>query len=420
MADKIKPYLEKETLKTKDVYYLKDNDEGICIKAKEEYKNNDKVVHFPWGRDYRSKYPNIKEIEYIGFKGKLPKGVFKNESRGYGFTKVLSPLFYYLDETFKVSKVTISKTGTNVLDKDNYYLKLNSDFLNRLYPVFSNLIDRQKKESRSLVIKSLVHYFPGKINVPNKEYSKNTIYSLLEEWGNFTDDFSELDIKGLLNVIGKLSHGNEFLETSTLIRTKEVIEAHYIEDVIKQYKELLDQKTETKVLEDKWQEFLKIHSWIFSFILSLPVIIHDDQAYVGGKNVSNKGGKITDYLIKNDLTNNVAFVEIKTHRTELVRNTPYRGSNVFPVSVDLTGSINQVLNQRDCFQKEFWTLRGKSKADFQSLNSKCVVLAGMIKELSEEELESFELFRGNSKDVFIITFDELLSRIQRIQELLKQ
>ena len=96
----------------------------------------------------------------------------------------------------------------------------------------------------------------------------------------------------------------------------------------------------------------------------------------------------------------------------------YRGTDVFPISTELTGSINQVLNQRDNFQKEFYALKVKSGGEFEAMNPTCVVIAGSIKDLKDEERESFELFRGNSKDVIIITFDELLLRLEGLHNLM--
>ena len=132
-----------------------------------------------------------------------------------------------------------------------------------------------------------------------------------------------------------------------------------------------------------------------------------------------KNGKVTDYLLRNSLTDNVAFLEIKTHQTKLVSGkVAYRGDDVFRVSGEITGSVSQVLNQRDNFQKEYYSLKGKSDESFETLNSKCVVLIGMIKNLTKKQARSFELFRSNSKDVDIVTFDELLARFENLQSLI--
>lgn len=141
---------------------------------------------------------------------------------------------------------------------------------------------------------------------------------------------------------------------------------------------------------------------------------------MGGRALDNKNGKLNDFFIKNDLSNNVSFLEIKTHLTALVESKAYRGTDVFSATKDLSGAIVQVLNQRDNFQKEFYALKAKSThlGKLETFNSKSVVLIGSLKDLSDGQKSAFELFRSNSKDVEIITFDELQSKIESLQSLI--
>lgn len=179
-------------------------------------------------------------------------------------------------------------------------------------------------------------------------------------------------------------------------------------------------KSDGDSLEKQWQVFLKDNSWIFSSIFAQPVILYQKEAYVGGKTIDNQNGKFNDFLIKNSLSDNVSFLEIKTHKTKLLENTAYRGEDVYSVTKDLSGCIVQVLNQRDNFQKEFYAARGKSKGkgNFETFNSKCVVLIGSTKNLDENQKYSFELFRSNSRDVEILTFDELQTKIESLQKVM--
>ena len=58
--------------------------------------------------------------------------------------------------------------------------------------------------------------------------------------------------------------------------------------------------------------------------------------------------------------------------------------------------------------------------EFETFNSKCIVLIGNLADLDEDQRYSFELSRSNSKDVEIITFDELKAKIESFQELLNE
>uniref|UniRef100_UPI0025C0451D Shedu immune nuclease family protein n=1 Tax=Flavobacterium sp. TaxID=239 RepID=UPI0025C0451D len=187
-----------------------------------------------------------------------------------------------------------------------------------------------------------------------------------------------------------------------------------LSDAVQDYSTLLSSTITIARLEKKWQEYLKINSWIFSSIFAQPIILFKDEAYVGGKDINNTNGKFSDYLMKNKLSDNVTFLEIKTHKTQLLSDKAYRGTDVYSVTEELSGCINQVLNQRDNFQKEYDHLKRKSKENFETINSKCIVIIGQHKSLTEEQKHCFELFRNNCRDVEIITFDELLLKIQNI------
>ena len=60
-----------------------------------------------------------------------------------------------------------------------------------------------------------------------------------------------------------------------------------------------------------------------------------------------------------------------------------------------------------------------SNNQFETFNSKCVVLMGSISDLDIKQLKSFELTRSNSKDVDILTFDELLERFENFKKLMR-
>jgi len=419
--DKKTKYTEKEELKTKTKIWYLDTEVSEEILAIEKFKNKDLEIHYPFGRDYGPKYKNIESIEYIGFGGKIPRGCSNSPSRGLGFTKTLSPIFYDLDTRFKITKVVIKSIAKDKLDKKSKTLTLSASTLDKLFIAFKAHFDQHSQNTKSLTQKELAKVFPKDIKAQKTKYVKNSVYNFLKNNEEHYSDFSELDLSAIMDAVDEASSLADISEVKNMLKTRERIEERYIEDVISEYEQLMEQSSNTKALENKWQKFLKSHTWIFSYVLSLPVILHEDEAYVGGKRVTNTGGKVTDFLIKNDLSKNVAFVELKTHNTAIMSNKAYRGDDVYSPSSDLTGAINQVLNQRDNFQKEFYALKVKSAkssgttaADFISLSSQCVVLAGSIEKLDEAKLDSFELFRGNSKDVLIITFDELLARLKNL------
>ncbi|KAB2872125.1 MAG: DUF4263 domain-containing protein [Bacteroidales bacterium] len=401
-------------------YEFEDSEKKIKIISKEVYPKKNIEIHFPWDYEGAPKYPNIKRFIYEGFDGKLPVGVYKVATFGYGFSNKLQPLGDYLGEEIKIETVKIIKKGKPFLDKSNHEIVITEDVLRSWYDMFQVKIDQQKQERAILAQQLLKVVFPSEIENIELKYVQNSIAEAISTWGNSLNEFSDKDKNSIKEMFDKLSLTPDFLTSQTLLDTKSKIDKKYIEDVIGEFRILMKISTDTDATEKKWQAFLNTHSWIFSYLFSFPIILFQDEAYVGGKNVSNKNGKVTDFLIKNNLTNNVAFIEIKTHKSELVKQgKAYRGNDVYAMSPDLSGAISQVLNQRDNFQKHYSSLKIDSEEDFETFNSKCVVLMGQIKSLDSKQLRPFELIRSNSKDVDIITFDELQSRVENIQKLIE-
>ena len=167
--------------------------------------------------------------------------------------------------------------------------------------------------------------------------------------------------------------------------------------------------------ESYWQSLLAEHAWVFSQLTGSPVVVLRARAYVGGKGVENQGGGEVDFLVRNELTHNVAFVEIKTPGTP-IHSGPYRTSGAFSLHKELSGGVVQVLGYRDRFEKTFNQLRAESEVgNFRSFNPRCVLIAGTARTLEAEEARSFELFRNALTDVQIWTFDEVLARLQGIR-----
>jgi hypothetical protein len=420
MAEPIKEEKEIKRSVTQVIYEFTDSEKEIKVISKEEYLKKDLIIHYPWGFDGKSKYVNIKKFTFEGFKGKLPVGVNKSSGNGYGFNNKLRFIGDFLGKELKIETVKFIKDGKPKLNLTKNEVTFTEANLRLLYDVFVVKIDQQTQERKNLTQQQLQIIFPKEIDDVKYKYIKNSIAEIITTWGSSMAEFSDKDKSAIQNMFDKLSATKDFLSGDILIDTKQKLDAKYIEDVISEYKALMGRTSDSGATEKKWQEYLNKHSWIFSHIFSFPIILFQDEAYVGGKNLSNKDGKLNDFLVKNNLTENVAFIEIKTHKTDLVKKgKAYRGTDVFGLSDDLSGGISQVLNQRDNFQKHYATIKMETEESFETYNSKCVVLMGEIGKLDKKQMKSFELMRSNSKDVEILAFDELLSRIESLQKLIQ-
>lgn len=171
--------------------------------------------------------------------------------------------------------------------------------------------------------------------------------------------------------------------------------------------------------EEFWQrEVFTKYSWILSQLVSKPLMLHEDKAYLGGKTIGDSSGKVVDYVYKNKLTDNIVLVEIKTPTSKLIMKSEYR-ADVYAVDKELSGAISQCLVYKDVLQKEYYSLVRNSKNPFEVFNPKIMLIIGKLEDLNCEQIRSFELYRRELKDVEIITYDEILERLRGLCRSLK-
>lgn len=159
--------------------------------------------------------------------------------------------------------------------------------------------------------------------------------------------------------------------------------------------------------EELWQNIFEENQWILSQIFSCPCTIFEEKAYVGGKGISNVGGNVCDLIYQNNLTQNIALIEIKTPRTPLF-GSQYRGT--YSLSSDMSGAINQILNYKDKLTKEYYANCHNSSKFFEVLTPKCFLVIGKVHGLDKTQIAALENYRNSLTNVTIITFDELIQR----------
>ncbi|WP_369888458.1 Shedu immune nuclease family protein [Bacillus halotolerans] len=168
--------------------------------------------------------------------------------------------------------------------------------------------------------------------------------------------------------------------------------------------------------EEFWQKLFKDNAWVLSQVFASPLLLFDEKAYIGGKGLGNKGGKVVDFIFQNDISKDVALIEIKTPNTKILSGEYRQGA--YSIHSDLTGAIVQVLAYKEQLQREYGSLLLNSESDFKVFNPICVVIAGKLDELDKTRLQSFELYRKEMKNILIITFDELFKKVSLLLQLL--
>jgi hypothetical protein len=87
--------------------------------------------------------------------------------------------------------------------------------------------------------------------------------------------------------------------------------------------------------EARWQELFNDNPFILNLAFEYPVIKIQDQAHVGGQKLSGSGETITDFLVKNGISNNAPLFEINAPGTPLLNKTAHRGQLYTPPPIFL-------------------------------------------------------------------------------------
>lgn len=256
--------------------------------------------------------------------------------------------------------------------------------------------------------------------IKKQDFIKNILID--ENKSKFIDEL----IKNKLNpkIITEFINTNkENLNILQMIRQLDEDSSEKIYDNIKLEKLKLDviEKNLNNNKESFWQNFFIKNPIILSTLIPSVMQIICEQPFLGGKNILNKGGVLSDFLYKSGFSN-LSIIEIKTPYQKLVNKTELR-EGVYSISADLTAAIVQLKKQKDKFLKSYFQIRDESRSqgiEIQAIDPKCYLLIGNTTELSKIQKESFELFRNELKDIEIITFNELLEKLKLIVSYLEK
>ncbi len=322
------------------------------------------------------------------------------------------------EETPRIKHLVISCRNETGIDGNIYTLGIN-DFLSivhKMKRVCRNHQDASRKERRKIAYDFLASSIdPWHYSYPPSA-EKDAISKLVLETDFTSSPLSSSDSETLINLVSGNAETLYSSQRKEVAKLGEDINLLNLEWLIDQMEALL---SKPKSNEAEWQKLINENPFMISIVFGYPIIKIQDQASIGGRGLSGAGDKITDFLVRNNLTNNTALVEIKTPGTILLNQREYRGG-VYSPSSDLCGSVNQLLDQKYLFQREINSLKANSREfNMESYSVECILIIGRVPEEVEKK-KSFELFRHNSKDVKIFTFDELLHKLKEICSFLKK
>jgi Domain of unknown function (DUF4263) len=178
--------------------------------------------------------------------------------------------------------------------------------------------------------------------------------------------------------------------------------------------------------EENWQKFLTTNAFILRLAFGVPVLLFQGQATVGGRGYNGSGDKRSDFLMRAAKSGNLSIVEIKTPQTDLLAKKEYRGG-IYPPHQELVGAVAQVLDQRWQLQQNNTALAdahrrrsgdGDDGPAPETYAVQCIVLAGTAPQQPNHQ-KSLELYRNGLNGVLVLTFDELLLKLEILLTLLR-
>jgi hypothetical protein len=168
--------------------------------------------------------------------------------------------------------------------------------------------------------------------------------------------------------------------------------------------------------EEFWEQALAERTFLLSQLFAYPVVVIRKKAYVGGKEVTNKGGNIVDFLGRTESTHSAILIEIKTPET-LLLSSEYR-DRAYPFSRHVAGAITQVLRYRQSFMRDFYSVTRNLEKPLSAVEPRCLVIAGHTSQLdNDDKRESFDVQRERLQGVTVITYDEMFVRLRKLLEL---
>lgn len=259
---------------------------------------------------------------------------------------------------------------------------------------------------------------------------------------NVTDDQLSKMILNRNQVRNLINHNQDLiLELAKSEITKEdIVALGYRKTQLERFKKLLNDqdyfKSECRQhrlkSESLWQTFFEKNKWVFGYGLGYLFLTGLDdkklQQVVQGYDLSKLGKRADAVMKTRGIISSLCFVEIKTHKTDILQKNLYR-SGCWAPSDEMSGAVSQVqgtvsraiknLSEHIEFEDEQGNPTGEEVFNY---HPKSFLLIGNLAEfetdhgINKEKYRSFELYRRNINVPEIITFDELYERAKFIVE----
>lgn len=355
----------------------------------------------------------VEELELKDMLATLPPGFIKDYAYGLGLLKDCQRLIRLVEKQTSCDEILFTSADEVAVEGRVFRLGIH-----RFAAIWSEIkrINNRGNRAAGRVKDAFVHNSLAiALGLNSKEFSlgRHPVSKLIAKAAGDVEELNEQERDALIATLASESAGLAKSKPEKFQKLHREIELVSLDHLIDSYKDSL----ETGKNEQYWQEFFENNAFALQQVFGAPMVNVRSSATVGGSGFDGSGNKIADYLFKNSLTNNVALVEIKKPTTQLLDRGEYR-KDVYVPSKELSGAITQVLDQAYHLTTSLPTLKQNSRRwDLESYAVSCFVVAGRTPSTAEPaKQKSFELYRSNSRNVTIVTFDDIFERLKILRD----
>lgn len=305
-------------------------------------------------------------------------------------------------EAINIEKYEKSKTG--VEKKPSIWIELWPESVSTMQSFLDFLIN-----SNLSTFQSGSRFYDKKLPIDQQTYQKLIDLTKEKDGKDLIKSFIETDFtqEDIVSIGYRRKEKEKFY--------KLLNEDNYISQYIK------EENLATGISEEKvWQHFFNENKWIFWYGLDYRFLdILWREKHIGETNWEGANGAIADFLL--GCTDFTVLVEIKKPSTPLFTNTKDRAGS-WKISNFLIQAMSQVLSQ-----KAAWQIKSASnpfinwkRISQQTNDCKVIMIIGRSTEYQWEDEENtikkqtFQLLRRDSRNIEILTFDELYKRAEFI------
>ncbi len=352
--------------------------------------------------------------DFTALTERFPRGFVQDYQFGLGLGKPYRPIVSVVEEHTECTEIHLCDVaGEPYIDGQKFVLSLQrfEELRIELYRINS------RAQSAAMRVKSAVarNTLSSAMGVERVEpgRGRHPLSKVITDSITGTTPLSENQQDELISAAVAESVALERRRPGSVSKLRNDLDLVTLDALIERFEQTMHKRTP----ESSWQRFFQDNPFALHLAFGYPLIQIHGQASVGGTQFSGGGEKVADFLVRNAVTNNVGIFEIKTPASQLIKSRTYRGG-VHTPAIELTAAVTQALDQKYQLENSFVQRKHASRMpDLESYIVRCCVVIGTTPQDINAQ-KSFELFRGNSRLVDIVTYDELLMKLRQLRQLL--